>query len=317
MNEMRDPSSSRMPARRADLSPPSSTPARARNSTDGWSAAAATVTARRASGSSASILSARARSRVGGSVTVSRSSEPARASSRANMGLPPETLASFSSCGRERCVPSADASTLPSWVAESGPISTRCSAEPQSSSPRGGAAVEPASERAATRTRTGDGRTRRRANSSTDAVGRSSHWTSSTATSTRFSPERPRRSSSTPRDSACRSTGLPDDARASTASIAADCGSARRPTSSSDTVSSRSPSAAYGSSCSLSAGLAASTWKPKLRARVSSTPASQTVVLPIPASPAKKSARGSERSPPRSASSARSSASRPTMPAMP
>ena len=42
-----------------------------------------------------------------------------------------------------------------------------------------------------------------------------------------------------------------------------------------------------------------------------------TATLYYAGSPAKKSARGSERSPPRSASSARSSASRPTTPAMP
>ena len=59
---------------------------------------------------------------------------------------------------------------------------------------------------------------------------------------------------------------------------------------SSTTGASRSPSAANDSDCSPSAGCAASTSNPLAVAR--STPADHSVVLPIPGSPSRKSARG-------------------------
>ena len=227
-----------------------------------------------------------------------------RASSSANIGLPPDARRSASRRGRGSCSPRRRASNAPSSVADSAPTSTRRTSS-QSTSPKGSSARLPP-VRIATSKRTGSEPIRRSANVSAATVGRSNHWTSST-TSTRFPDAASNRSSSsTARERACESTTAPDPPRTSAASIAYRCAPGSSARKSLLTVASRSARPTYGSSASPAAGRAANTRKPAAAARPRA--ARTIVVLPIPASPSSTSAAGPPSASPMNASTnARSS----------
>ncbi len=213
--------------------------------------------------------------------------------------------------GKERS--SRSRSTPPSSSSDIGPsfsrpISSGCRAR---SRPSGGGSS--CSVRLAISKRTGASSIRRKANSSTSAVGTSNHWTSSIATTRGSRAATSRSSASTARDSASRVAGSPAGARWSARSSAARCVSARVTALLSRTGSSKSPSAANGSAASPSAGLARSTVELFL---ASSTPCSQSVVLPMPASPSMTRARRGDAASSSSCVTDASSAVRPTIAAV-
>jgi hypothetical protein len=136
----------------------------------------------------------------------------------------------------------------------------------------------------------GCSRTRRSANASALAEDGSSHWTSSIASETGPSAARTcsalRTATPSVRGSA---PSAPSSTRSATSS-ARRLGAGSTGSTLSSTSSNRSPRPAWGSPRSASEGRAERTRSP--RARAASTPASQSVDFPIPASPSSTSAAG-------------------------
>jgi hypothetical protein len=168
----------------------------------------------------------------------------------------------------------------------------------------------PGPGRRVSKTATGSSTARRSATESAIAEAVSTHWASSTATRRGSSRARALSVASRATATARGPTGAPRvSSRSSAPASGCRCGGGR-PRICSWTSASRSPTVANDSSRSASAGRATSTRNPYWRA--CSTPADQSVVLPIPASPSSTSAAAPEPLRARNSSIRASSSSRPS-----
>ena len=167
------------------------------------------------------------------------------------------------------------------------------------------------SDRKATTSPTGSDRSRRTANVSAAAVGRSSHWASSTTSRTRPVRDRSRRRVRKAVETAPWSSGASGSSRSRATARARRCGAGIVSAVSSYASSSRSRSPAKDSLDSCSPGPQRSTAMDRFLAASTST--STKVLFPMPATPSMTSARGHAWASETNRSAHSSSPSRPTI----
>lgn len=211
---------------------------------------------------------------------------------------------------RENPAP-ADARTATSKAAMvNGPTCIRVRRPAGRAAPAADTACPPAGSRTDASSPTGSPPSRRRANSSAAALARSAHCRSSIATTTGLDADSNRITLRKARQTALCSGGLPAGSSISSATCRARrWGDGSSGSAWARTPSIRSPSTANDSVASDSAGRACKMMYE--RAAAPATPASQTVVLPIPASPSSSRPDGPDASPSRNAVTVASSRSRP------